>query len=132
MSAHRFADSKRWTDLRLGRTKEFNFDPARFLERITDGLEREFRRITIPAKMAEHHAINFSGQQLFDHARRGIVGKMPVARLDPLLHRPGSMGVVLQKFFVVISFDYQGVHVTQSFNNHLGRVAEIGDETETA
>jgi hypothetical protein len=132
MSVHRFADPKLWRDLRLGRAKNFNFDLAAFLERIAHGSERELRRIAISAKVAEHDAIDFSRQQFFDHARRRVIGKMSVARLDPLLDRPGPMRVLLQKFFVVISFDDQRVHLAQSLDDHLGRVAEVGHEAETA
>ena len=55
-----------------------------------------------------------------------------MAGLDPLLHRPRAMDVVLQKFFVVIGFDDERMHVTQSFDDHLGGVTEIGDEAESA
>ena len=57
---------------------------------------------------------------------------MAVARHNPLFHRPGPMRIVLQKFFVVVGFDDQGVYFAQPFDQHLGGIPEIGDETETA
>ena len=38
----------------------------------------------------------------------------------------------LEQFLIVIGFDYEGVDLTQSFHQHLGRVAEIGDEPKAA
>ena len=40
------------------------------------------------------------------------------------------MGVVLQKFFVVIGLDHERLYLAQSFDDHLGHVTEIGDKTE--
>src|SRR5438128_11809269 len=57
---------------------------------------------------------------------------MSVPRLNPLSHRPGPMRIVLQKFFVVVCFDDQGMNLPKPFHNHLGRVTEIGDESESA
>ena len=82
--------------------------------------------------MTEHHALQFSAQELLDNGGRGGVRQMAVARLDPLLHRPRPMRIVLQKFFVVIRFDHQRVHFAQALDHHLGRVSEIGDEPERA
>jgi hypothetical protein len=57
---------------------------------------------------------------------------MSVPRLDALFHRPWPMGIVLQKFFVVISFDHERLHCSQAFSDQLGYVTEIGDESEAA
>src|SRR5207253_6935248 len=88
--------------------------------------------VAVAAEMTEHDAIDFSRKQFFDQGGSGVVGKMTVPRLNPLFHRPRATGVILQKFFVVISFDYQRVHLPQPFHDHLGRVTEVGDESETA
>ena len=52
-------------------------------------------------------------------------------RLNPLLHWPRPMRIVLQKFFVVIGFDHERLHFPQSFDQHFRRITEIGDEAET-
>jgi hypothetical protein len=127
----RFADAKSWADVRLRRAKKFDVDLAGFLERAAHGVERELGCVAIAAEMAKHDAINFSGQQFLDHRRGSAIGEMSVPGLDPLLYRPGTMGVALQKFFVVIRFDDERVHLAQSFHDHFGCVAEIGDEPET-
>jgi hypothetical protein len=57
---------------------------------------------------------------------------MAMPRLDSLFHRPRSMRVVLQKFFIVIGLDHERLHLAQSFDDHLGHVAEIGNEAEAA
>ena len=52
--------------------------------------------------------------------------------MDPLFHRPGPMRIVLQKFFIVVRFDHERVHLAQTLDQHLRGVAEIGDISETA
>ena len=42
------------------------------------------------------------------------------------------MRIVLQKFFVVVRLDDDRPHFAQPLDNHLRRITEIGDETETA
>ena len=42
------------------------------------------------------------------------------------------MRIVLQKFFVVIRFDHERVHLAQTLDQHLRRVTEIGDKAEAA
>ena len=42
------------------------------------------------------------------------------------------MGVALQKLFVVIGFDDEGVHLPQSLDDHLRRITEVSDEAEAA
>ena len=110
----------------------FHVDPAAFRERRVDGGQGKLGRVAIAAEMAEHDALDFSRQQLLDHGCRRCIREMPVARLDPLLHRPRPMRIVLQKFFVMIRFDHERVHLAQSLDDHLRRVTEIGDETEPA
>ena len=53
-------------------------------------------------------------------------------RLDALFHRPGTVRVVLQKFFVVIGLDNQCLHMAQPFHDHFGNVTEIGNKSEAA
>jgi len=57
---------------------------------------------------------------------------MSVPRLDALFHRPRPVRVVLQKFFVVISFDYERLHFSQAFDDQLCHVTEVGDKPEAA
>lgn len=55
-----------------------------------------------------------------------------MSRLDALFHWPGSMGIVLQQFFVVIGFDHQGLHFPQPFDREAGGVPKVGDISERA
>ncbi len=126
------ADAKTRTDLRLCGAIKFHVDPAAFRQRIADCGKSKGRRVTVAAEMSEHDALNLSGKKLLDHAGSGGVGKMPVARLNPLFHRPRPMRIVLQKFFVVIGFDYKCVNLAQPFHDHLCGVAEVGDESQAA
>src|SRR5205807_9497402 len=57
---------------------------------------------------------------------------MSMPRLDALFHRPGTVRVVLQKFFIVIGLDHQCLHMTQPFHDHFGNVTEIGNKSEAA
>src|SRR5215471_16225894 len=57
---------------------------------------------------------------------------MSMPRLDALFHRPGTVRVVLQKFFVVIGLDNKCLHMAQPFHDHFGNVTEIGNKSETA
>jgi hypothetical protein len=109
-----------------------DFGAAALREHGADGAGCELRRIAIAAEMTEHHALDFSGKKLLDHGRGRRVRKMAVARLDPLLHRPGAMRIVLQKFLVMVRFDHEGMHVAQALDHHLGGVTEIGDEPKRA
>src|SRR5438874_2531519 len=79
-----------------------------------------------------HYALDFSRQQFLNHARRRCVRQMSVPRLDALFHRPRPVRVVLQKFFVVISFDYERLHFSQAFDDQLCHVTEVGDKPEAA
>jgi len=53
-------------------------------------------------------------------------------RLDALFHRPGTVRVVLQKFFIVIGLDHKCLHMAQPFHDHFGNVTEIGNKSEAA
>jgi hypothetical protein len=55
---------------------------------------------------------------------------MTVARLDPLLHRPRPVRIVLQKLFVVIRLDHERSHRAQPFDDQFGHVTEVGDKAE--
>jgi hypothetical protein len=113
-------------------TMKFHVDLAAFGERPAHRAESKLRRVAIAAEMSENDALDSAGKQLLDYARRGVIRQMPMPRLDALLHRPRSVLVVLQKFLVVVRFDDQRVHSTQSFDQHFGGVTEIGDKTEAA
>ena len=82
--------------------------------------------------MPEHDALEFATQELLDDGGRRGIGKMAVPRLDPLLHRPGPMRIVLQQLLVVVRLDHERVHFPQPLDHHLRRVTEIGDESERA
>ena len=57
---------------------------------------------------------------------------MSVPRLDALFHWPRPLRVVLQKFFIVISFNHERLHFSQAFDDQLGHVTEIGYKSEAA
>ena len=57
---------------------------------------------------------------------------MAVPGLDALFHRPGPVRVILQKFFVVVGLDHEGLRLAQPFHDHFGDVTEIGNKSETA
>src|SRR4051794_33357171 len=57
---------------------------------------------------------------------------MTMARHDPLFHGPRTMLAGLKQFLVVIGFDDERVHLPEPFDQHLGRVTEVGDEAEPA
>ena len=100
----------------LQSAKYFQIGATIVLQLGTNHPSSELGRIAVARKMAENDALNFSRQQLFDYASRRRIGKMTVARHDPLLHRPGPMRIALQKLFVVVGFDDQGVYLAQPFD----------------
>ena len=53
---------------------------------------------------------------------------MAMTRLDPLLHRPGPMRIVLQEFFVVVRLDHERVHFAQPLDHHLRRITKVGNK----
>ena len=55
---------------------------------------------------------------------------MTVTRLDPLLHRPGTMRIILQEFFVMIRLDDKRVDLAQPLDHHLRRITKIGNKPE--
>src|SRR5947207_481463 len=57
---------------------------------------------------------------------------MTMAGHNPLLHRPRSRWVSLQKFLVMIRLDDQGVHLAQALDQHLRGVTQISNVAETA
>jgi len=107
---------KPWTDGILQSAKYFQIGATIVLQLGTNHPSSELGRIAIARKMAKDDALNISRQQLFDHAGRCRIGKMAMARHDPLFHRPGAMRIALQKFFVVVGFDDQGVYLAQPFD----------------
>ncbi len=111
---------------------DIHVDPAAFRQRRAHGAQGKLRRVAITAEMAKHDALDFSRQQFLDHIHRCRIRQVPVPRLDPLFHRPRPMRIVLQKFFVMIRFDHERLHLAQSLDHHLRRVTQIGNETEAA
>src|SRR6266567_7018680 len=55
---------------------------------------------------------------------------MAVSRLNALLYRPGAVWIVLQKFFVVIGLDHEGLDLTQTLDDQTRGVTEIGNKAE--
>ena len=131
-AADRFPDPKPDADFRLPGAMHLHFIAAALRQHRADRAGGEFRRVAIAAEMTEHDALEFSGEQLLDHGRRRCIRKMTVARLDPLLHRPGPMRIVLQKFFVVVRLDHERVDLAQPLDHHLCRVTKIGNEPKRA
>src|SRR2546426_9029966 len=71
-----FADSKSGTDFELGSTMDFHVHPAALCQRRAHRVQRQLGRVAIAAEMSEHDALDFSWQQLLDHACRGRVRQM--------------------------------------------------------
>jgi hypothetical protein len=82
--------------------------------------------------MSQHNAIDFAVQQFLNHRRGRVIGEMSMTRLNSLFDRPRPMRIALQKFFVVIGFNHQRVHLAQAFDDHFCCVTEIGYEPKTA
>jgi hypothetical protein len=127
-----FSDPKPHADLRLPGAMHFHLAAAALCEHRANRACGEFRRVAIAAEMTEHDALEFPGEQLLDHGCRRRIRKVTVPRLDPLLHRPGPMRIILQKFFVVIRLDDERLDLAQPLDHHLRRVTKIGDEPECA
>src|SRR5689334_3213036 len=132
MTAYGFADLKAGTDLRLAGAEYFQVDLARLGKPIAHRLDRQLRCIAVAAEVAQDNAVDFSWKQFLDDRSCGRVRQMTVARHDPLFYRPRAMKIALQKFFVVIGFDDQGVNLPQPLHNHLRRITEISDEPKPA
>src|SRR6476646_4034881 len=121
---------KSWADGVLQRAIYFQSGAAIPFQLCADGAGGQFRSIAIAGEMAEHDTFNFSRQQLLKDAGRGSIGKVAMSRHDPLLHRPGPMRIVLQKFLVMIRLDNERVHLAQTFDQHFCGITKIGNETE--
>src|SRR2546421_9079887 len=89
------ADAKFPADLRLAGAENFDVDLTGSAQRVAHGFKREHGRITIATEMTEDDPVDFSRKQFFDHGGGGVIGKMSVARLNPLFYRPRPMRVVL-------------------------------------
>ncbi len=110
----------------------FHIDLAAFRERPADCAARQLRCVAVAAEMSEHHALDFSQEQFLDDVRCRYVREVTMTRLDSLFYWPRPMRIILQEFFVMIRFNDERLDLAQPFHNHFRRVAEIGDETETA
>lgn len=127
-----FPDPKSEADFILPRAMHFHLITPALREHRANRAGGEFGGVAIPAEVTEHHAFEFPGKQLFDDCRGGGVREMTVARLNALLHGPRTMRIVLQKFFVMIRLDHEGMDLTQALDHHLRRVTEIGNKPERA
>ncbi len=75
--------------------------------------------------MPEPVAADFAGQ-----SGSGVVAKVAVPAHDALLQRPWADGIFLQQFHVVVGFEHHHVYRAHSFDNELGRVAEVGQHAD--
>lgn len=98
-------------------------------EALRNAIERKLGRVTVPAEVSDDDLLK-RRLQLGEDARRGGVGEMPVAGENALFDRPGSPGVPLKEFFIVVRFDQKGPNPAQHFENQPGGVAEIGEHTK--
>ena len=108
----------------------FHFTATMLLEHRVNRAGRECGRVAIAAEVTEDNALEFSGKQLLDHGRRRRIRKMTVTRLDPLFHRPGTMRIILQKFFVMIRLDDKRLDLAQPLDHHLRRITKISNKPE--
>lgn len=111
-----FPDREARADCALRGAKYFDVLATEFLEFRAHRAGGELGRIAVAAEMPEHDAGDFAGQQLRDDRGGGGVGKMTMPRLDPLLHRPGPVRILLQKFLVVIRLDDKGLHLPETLD----------------
>ena len=111
---------------------DFHPDPVTFCERGAHGAQGKLQRVAIAAEMSKNYTFDFSRQQFLDYTRRRCVRQMAMPRLNSLFHRPRPMRIVLQKFFVMVRFDHERLHFAQSFDHHLRRITQIGNESEPA
>src|SRR5205807_8270567 len=81
-------DAKLRSDFELSGAMDFHVYPAALRQRRTHRLERQLRRIAIPAEMSVHNPLDFSGYQFLNHACCGCVRQVPVPRLDSMVYRP--------------------------------------------
>ena len=72
-SASGFADSKRPADFGLSGTMHLNLSPFASGEQVTHSTPSQYRRVTVPAEMTEHDALDFSRQKLFQNGGGGDV-----------------------------------------------------------
>ena len=103
-----------------------------FLEAVVDDFVREFGAVAVAAEVAEVNVAQVGVHDLLGDLRGGVVREMAVAAEDALLHAPRTLGVVLQKFEVVIGFEDQGVRRADAFEDELGGVAEVGQEADVS
>lgn len=92
-----------------------------------DGLG-EGRAIAVAAEVAEVEVTQLGGHDFCGDLRGCVVGKVAVPAEDALLGGPGTAGVVLEHFHVVIRFEDEDVGGADAFDNEAGGVAEIGEE----
>ncbi len=101
-------------------------------ELLRDGGARLERAVAIGAEMAEIKIFHPVGDDLRGDFSRGVVGKMSVPGKNALLDRPGALHVFLQKPQIVIGLKYKRPRGPHTLDDELGRLTEIGEETDVA
>lgn len=66
------------------------------------------------------------------HLRRCGIREMAVSGKDALFHRPRALGILLEKSFVMIGLNQEGVYPADGFHHLAGGEAEIGQHGKTA
>ena len=56
---------------------------------------------------------------------------MSMATNDALFHRPGTFGVLIKHFVVVVGFEHQYIDMTNAFFDQLRNVAQVCDPRQT-
>ena len=75
--------------------------------------------------VAQPVAADFCGQR-----GSSIVAEVAVPAHDALFGGPGTDGVFLEEFGVVVGFEHQNIHFARSFHNEFGDMTEIGEHAD--
>ncbi len=92
----------------------------------THGLNGQFRGVAIAAQVAEQHMLQSIGGHLGHDLGSGRIGEMTMPGENPLLHRPGALGVLLEKGLIVVGLDQKGMHAADGFHDLPRGVPQIG------
>ena len=109
-----------------------NMGCAHRIELFLDDVPGQFRAIAIAAQVPEVHMLQIGRDQVGEEIGCRVVAEMAVAAHDPLLHAPGAADIVLKQFHIMVRFQHEDVGGPDAFHDQLCRVAEIGEETDSA
>lgn len=84
--------------------------------------------VAVLAQVGEEDVPEVFGGDFGDELRSGLIREVAVAREDALFHRPGALGVVLKKGFVVVRFDHERVDATDRVEDLAGGIAKVGED----